>query len=680
MRFAILSFLGVIAVAQAAWAEDDLGGLTLDELMNTEVTTVSRKSQSLSDVAASAFVISADDIARSGATALPDVLRMVPGIAVAQIDAARYAVSSRGFNGRFANKLQVLVDGRSIYHPLFSGVMWESDPVPLEDIERIEVIRGPGAAMWGSNAVGGVINIITKHSRQMLGSAVGALAGSQGQAGVSVRYGAQIDDDSTVKLSVQRRQAGASETTRNDWSGVDDYKNTVLDVRYDHDIEKGQDLTLWFNATHAKTGDAWLTEPALVDGELALLPKVMVQRVHSENLTGRYRWLTGAGVESSLQVSAATSGVAILPYVDESRTTVDAEYQGRYALGWHDLLWGVNFRQSHDHIQAPESLLGFVNPSFTQRSQGVFVHDEWTLVPDTWKLGFGARWDGTNRGGNYWSPNAALLWTPTRADSAWLKAARAPRVPSRAEQDIRMFVTLMPYTLGGLPWALRTVPPAQELQAEQSRSLELGYRKQWASNLHGDVAIYRQRYTDLRSGTMGMPNLYVDPDSSVMAMVSDVRECNCMAATMTGLELSADWLVTPNWRLQMSSTWQNLSADASSDPNIAGDARQQERGTVKRFASLRSQWNISQHHQLDAWLRASSGYWRTEQPFTTQVRVPGYATLDLRYAYKPAKGVEYSVVGRNLVGGKRLEYVSDYLPSIPTLVKPSVYVMGHWSF
>lgn len=158
---AILAAFAANAHATAAAIDD----LSLEDLVKTDVTSVSRKTQSLADVAAAAFVISSEDIRRSGAQALPDVLRMAPGIEVAQIDSGRYAVSARGFNGRFANKLLVLVDGRSIYSPLFSGVVWELDPVPLEDIERIEIIRGAGAVMWGANAVNGAINIITRHSR-----------------------------------------------------------------------------------------------------------------------------------------------------------------------------------------------------------------------------------------------------------------------------------------------------------------------------------------------------------------------------------------------------------------------------------------------------------------------------------------------------------------------------------
>ena len=203
MKRATLWIAILAAFSPCSHAAGDLfDDLSLEELVKTEVTSVSRKSQSLSDVAAAAFVITSEDIRRSGAQALPDVLRMAPGIEVAQIDNGRYAVTARGFNGRFANKLQVLVDGRSIYHPMFSGVIWELDPIPLDDIERIEIIRGAGAVMWGANAVNGVINIISKHSRNQTGGAANLTAGTRGFGNIYARIGQSLDEKTSFKLSV----------------------------------------------------------------------------------------------------------------------------------------------------------------------------------------------------------------------------------------------------------------------------------------------------------------------------------------------------------------------------------------------------------------------------------------------------------------------------------------------
>ncbi len=242
----------------AAPAIDDL---SLEDLVKTDVTSVSRKTQSLADVAAAAFVISSEDIRRSGAQALPDVLRMAPGIEVAQIDSGRYAVSARGFNGRFANKLLVLVDGRSIYSPLFSGVVWELDPVPLEDIERIEIIRGAGAVMWGANAVNGVINIITRHSRNQAGGAVSVGAGTRGQATCMPALAGPTNPD---RAGSSRPKGG----TRNPRSNTpiaqdsdDRLSNAVVNFRFDRDLSSGRDLSIWANASFSTLDDLWRTYP-----------------------------------------------------------------------------------------------------------------------------------------------------------------------------------------------------------------------------------------------------------------------------------------------------------------------------------------------------------------------------------------------------------------------------------
>ena len=255
---------GVLALAVAcawpvAWANDSIDDLSLEELSKTEISSVSRRNQSLANVPAAAFVISAEDIRRSGATVLPDVLRMVPGIEVAQIDNGRYAVTARGFNGRFANKLQVLVDGRSIYSTLFSGVMWEHDPVPLDDIERVEVIRGPGAAMWGANAVNGVINIITRHSAAQSGGLIAPVAGTQGFGQLYGRYAGRLDADTTWRFSGQGRHADPSQRQFNGQESGDQLDQGQLNFRLDRQMGQGSDLAVWANTAHMRLGDlAWL--------------------------------------------------------------------------------------------------------------------------------------------------------------------------------------------------------------------------------------------------------------------------------------------------------------------------------------------------------------------------------------------------------------------------------------
>jgi len=676
-------------ISAPVWAADTLDVLGLEDLVNTEITSVSRKSQSLNDVPAAAFVVSAEDIRRSGASTLPDVLRMVPGIQVAQIDSGRYAVSSRGFNGRFANKLQVLVDGRSIYHPIFSGVLWESDAIALDDIERIEVIRGPGAAMWGANAVNGVINIISKDARSQQGSAVSATLGSERAGSLYVRQGGQLGEKSSWKISAQGRHAEPSHLSGSGAYTEDRLNNGVIDARFDHAFANGNDLSIWLNAIKSSLGDQWLAKPNF-DMTAVPLPSYqgmsgipVMQNYYSQTLMGRYRWISDSGIESTLQTGVTQSGIEVVNFIKEDRTTFDFDYQGRLSVHAHDLLWGYSHRTSSDDINTPTPLyLSMVNANYTQRSNGVFIHDDWSLIRDTLSLGIGGRWDHANRGGNTFSPNATLMWTPTRTDTAWLKYARSPRIPARAEQDVSVFNTVSFNPSSSYPIFIRSQPGNSPLKPEKSEGAEIGFRKQLTANLSADLAAFRYRYQDLRSGTLlGSPSLLTTSSGITYgALVQDVAMCNCQSGWMNGAELSVDWLATPAWRLQLSLSWLKAKMDSSDDRSVQGDNEAFEKSTPKYFGSLRSQWNIDSKQQFDAWLRGSSGYERLNAPFTDYVNVPGYLTLDLRYAYKIEKNLELALIGRNLVGGRRIEFVSDYLPSRPTEIVPSYYLVARWKY
>jgi iron complex outermembrane receptor protein len=646
-------------------APDPLDDLSLEELTKTEISSVSRRSQSLANVPAAAFVISAEDIRRSGAYALPDVLRMVPGIEVAQVDNGRYAVSARGFNGRFANKLQVLVDGRSIYSPFFSGVMWEHDPVALDDIERIEVIRGPGAAMWGANAVNGVINIITKHSATQAGGLAVPTFGSNGFGQLYARYGRQVDDNTSWRLSLQGRHIDPSTRFETGTDSADTLKNVQANFRFDRNLGGGSNLSLWANAFDSKAGDL-----ALVDPVFALPPSLTVaglmQTDDSQTIAGRYRWLTGA-VESSLQLSATRTHIEVESWFQEDRETYDLDYQGRRAIGAHDMLWGLSHRTNSDTASSVAEVLAMSRKSFTQRSTGLFVHDDWTLIPERLQFGFGARWEHSNLGGATFAPNATLMWTPSRVNALWAKLARAPRVPARGEHHVSALTTFIP----GLPAVVirNVTPPEGRLDPEIMTSLELGYRAQVSPGLQLNVTAYRQRYEDRVSGqSAGLDFVTYAP----FLILQDITIGNYSSGWINGAELSADWLVTPSWRLQLSLTTTRLDMDGAETPEAAADNTAQEKRTPKYYGSLRSQWNISPNQQFDAWLRGSAGFILPNSPYINTVRVPGYVTLDLRYAYRINRDVELSVIGRNLIGARRYEYIADYVPSVPIEIKPSL--------
>lgn len=661
--------------ASSAMAAESLDEMSLEDLTKTEITSVSRKSQSLSNVPAAAFVISSEDIRRSGAQAIPDVLRMVPGIEVAQIDNGRYAVSARGFNGRFSNKLQVLIDGRSIYLPTFSGVMWEHDPIALEDIERIEVIRGAGAAVWGVNAVSGVINIISKHSRDQSGGLVAPTIGTQGKGGFYARYGASLDEDTSWKLSAQGRHAEPSKEIVSSADGEDRLNNVAVDMRFDKKLGGGSDLAMWANAMNSSLGDK-MTLDLASQTSLVLRPIASKQTDASQTIAGRYRWLTSAGIESSLQISAQASSIEIEGFLKEERKTYDIDYQGRYTFSAHDLIWGFSHRTTSDRYSTNPLILSFNPSEFTQRTTGIFLQDEWTLIPETLQFGIGARWDYTNLGGNTVAPNATLMWTPTRSNTLWAKYARAPRIPSRAEQNVAILNTVQPAQAPiPVPIVLRTGGDGN-LTGEKMEGVELGYRSQLSSGFSIDLTGYRYRYTDIVGGKAGSQDFLYFP----VFIFQNVNLYNAGKGWVNGAELAADWLVTPAWRVQMSYTWTRITMDDSSNPIMQGAGDNKEVGTPRHHGSLRSQWNPSTNQQFDAWVRGSAGYDRVNAPYTNLVRVPGYLTLDLRYAHKLNKDLELAVTGRNLVGAHRTEFVSDYIPSVPLEIVPSLLVSARWRF
>lgn len=686
-------------------AADSIDDLSLEELVKTDITSVSRKSQSLADVPAAAFVISAEDIRRSGAQALPDVLRMAPGIEVAQIDNGRYAITARGFNGRFATKLQVLIDGRSIYHPLFAGVIWELDPIPLDDIERIEIIRGAGSVMWGANAVNGVINIISKNARKQSGGAINVSGGSKGTGDLYARIGQATSDSTSWKLSAQGRHIEPSKLADQSGESADRLNSAVIDFRLDHDIGEGRDLSIWANASRTKLKDSWNTNPTFSPlGGITLSPVTPMQDAHSESLVGRYRWLSDSGIESSLQASLTRSGVSINQFVSEDRTTVDLDYQGRYAMGRHDILWGLNYRSSADEISANEPYIAIAGHTYTQNNTGIFVHDDWTLIPERLKLGAGIRADQTSANGTNYSTNASLLWTPSRTDSLWIKYARAPRTSARAERDVSILsgVAVVPSGVGFDMPVISYTHANSTLGPEKAQGIELGYRKQFSSAFSADVSAYRYRYTNLRTGNLvgqftcfGAPIPYYDAAKcgyfgldGLPVMFVETQTINGLAGWSDGIELSADWMVTPSWRLQLSYSWNHLRMDGSENPTINTDAEITQRSGPRQYGSLRSQWNITPDQQFDLWLRSSGGFDRQKLvdlvPNTTGgptfAHVPGYVTLDLRYAYRASKDLEFALIGRNLINTRHLEYISDFIPSAATSISPTWLISTRWNF
>src|ERR1700686_401765 len=400
--------LTLLVLSGAGFAQQqDLTQLSLEDLMNTKVTSVSKKEQSLSRTAAAIFVISAEDIRRSGATNIPDLLRVVPGVDVAQINANSWAISARGFNHQFSDKLLVVVDGRTVYTPLFGGVYWDTQDVPMEDIERIEVVRGPGGTVWGSNAVNGVINIITKKAAETQGALLTGGEGTQAQGFGTVQYGGKIKEDTSYRIFAKYPNDGHSP----DLSGqnADDGWHLLHGgFRVDAKVSKKDSLTT--------QGDIYTGEEGGTIQHATFNPpsNVTVERLPSlsgGNVLTRWEHIFSSRNDTTVQFyfdRYHREG----PVASEHRDTLDFDFQNHIVLGVRqDLIWGAGYRHTAD--QALGTIDGaFVPVSFAGQLFNAFVQDQIALKPDRVTLYLGSKFENSYFSGFDIEPSVRIAWTP----------------------------------------------------------------------------------------------------------------------------------------------------------------------------------------------------------------------------------------------------------------------------
>lgn len=669
LPLALTLVIGLAFSSTSRAAEPDLLSLSLEDILNVQITSVSRKSQRLTDSAAAAFVLTNEDIRRSGATSIPEALRMVPGLDVARLGSNRWAVSSRGFNGRFANKLLVQVDGRSIYSKLFSGVFWEAEDLMLEDVERIEVIRGPGAALWGSNAVNGVINIITRKAKATQGSLLTAHAGSVERGGASVRHGGQVDEDTYYRVWGKTFVSGPSVDA--DGRRTNDVGHSTRGgFRLDKDTGSGGSFSLIGNAYDFSSGEQLLQPNPLAAPYVT--PVDLEQKNTGVNLLGRREWNLADGSQAQLQAYIDHSSLRANAVINESRTTVDLDFQYRLPISSRqDLIWGLGYRWAEDSIDTNWVLLNTSPKEQTTQLASAFVHDEITLQPDRWKLMLGAKLEHNSYTGAEIQPNARITWTPSPHDTLWAAVSRGVRTPSRAERDSTVdYFVIPPFTSqnpGPLP-VLSRVYSNRDLVSEKLLAYEVGYRTQLSSRLSVDTALFYNRYKDLRSAASLGTSFAFFPAYLVSESMTD----NQMTAKTYGAEISADWHALDWWRLQAAYTYLNIKADRNGDAANDVPAATLEGSNPEYQLSLRSSMNIGRNQQFDVWLRHVSKL--------PAIDIPAYTTVDLRYAWRVRKGLELSLVGQNLFDPHHPEFVSDNMPTRNVEIPRGVYAKAVWQF
>ena len=653
-----------------AWAAQalEVTAMSIEDLMNVEVTTVSRKVQRLNDTAAAAFVVTAEDIQRAGVTSLPEALRMVPGLEVARISSSRWAVTARGFNGRFANKLLVLVDGRSAYSPFFSGVFWEAEDVLLEDVERIEVIRGPGATMWGANAVNGVINILTRHARRTQGGLATLLAGNEGQRTGAVRWGAPVHEDAHYRIwakSTERDSVQGSDGS----PGADHLRSLRAGVRLDNDLAGGTRLMATANVFDVRSGDV-LMVPQTTAPYAVRTPTV--QSNEGAHLLGKLDWRLDNGSLGTLQASVEQTRVEMRGVHAEERTTLDLDFQNRLSLSERqELVWGLGYRHSTDAIQSG-SLLTLLPAAERQSLVSAFVHDEYTVVPDRWRIAAGSKFEHNSYTGLEVQPNLRSAWNLNATDSAWASASRAVRTPARVERSATIDAAAYPADPAGgnpLPTLLR-IGGQPAFASESVLSLEAGYRTQLGGSMLLDLAVFQNRYSKLRAGRSLGATPVLDPLPPYLLVSGEVA--NTMQARAQGVEVALDWHAAPTLRLQAAYTGLRIRAERNGDPMHDQEVRSAEGGVPRHQFSLRTAWDLGHGHQLDGWVRRIG---RLEA-----LDIGAYTTLDLRWAWRVTPQFELSLVGQNLLHAQHVEFTSDQLPTLQMRIPRTLAVKGRWQF
>jgi iron complex outermembrane receptor protein len=589
-------------------AQAGLADLSLEALGQVLITSVAKREQHLADAPASLFVISGDDIRRSGFTRLPDVLRLAPNLHIGQVYSSGHAISARGFNGNSANKLLVLIDGRSVYTPLFAGVFWDAQDVALEDVERIEVTSGPGSTLWGVNAVNGVINIITKGAAATRGTLATVAAGPRERSPL-LRHGLRIADGD-LRLHIKRSDLRHSETA--DGTRVDDAGH-LLHAGLRGDWQRGTGrLMLQGNAYRGNHGQP-LPGSIAVSGVKFALDDI---RLSGANLLARWEQPLASG-ELSVQGYLDRTVRVTPPTFDETLHIADVELQYTFRpAGAHTVVVGLNHRRSHDRVGHGAPQFAFLPERLQQRWTSLLAQDEITLGSQL-RLTLGLRAERNDYTGTELLPNVRLAWKPARDHLWWLSLARTARAPARLDRDAYI-PAQPPFLLAGGPG----------FRAETARVLELGYRGQPGSAL--SATAFTGDYDHLRTQEVAPSNTYIVFGNGMRGRVSGLEAWSKLqAASWLRLHAGAT-LLAPRLALKPGSRDNGNSVAAA------------EGAMPRRLLRLRAAINLPRDTELDLMLRHVG---RLHTP-----DVPAYTALDLRLGTPLGERASVALAARNLLG------------------------------
>lgn len=623
-----VALLTAVLTAPGAHAVDppsrEFADLSLEELSSIDVTSVSKKSERLSDAAASIFVITGEDIRRAGVTSLPEALRLAPNLQVSRVDASDYAISARGFNSTAGNKLLVLIDGRSVYTPLFSGVFWDVQDVLLEDVERIEVISGPGATLWGANAVNGVINVITRSARDTQGGFVAPGAGNL-EAGAAARYGAELD--SGGHLRVYGKYFDRQNTERANGSEVRD------------DWDKGQ---VGFRADWGGGSDSFTLQGDAYDGKLEQESQNTVD-IAGMNLLARWSRTFADGSSLRLQGYYDRTERDIPGSFAEDLDILDVEFQHSIRpLVGHEVVWGGGYRYANDSVE--NRGISFIPAERSLRWANLFVQDGIALR-DNLQLTLGAKVEHNVYTGYEFLPSARIAWKPAPERLIWSAASRAVRAPSRIDRDF--FVPANPPSpqIAGGP----------DFRSEVSNTFELGYRAQPTSTISYSVTAFHSIHDHIRSVEQAAVGFVID---------------NKIEGKTSGVEAWGSYQAARAWRLSGGVVLLRQRLELKPDStSISPFGVRTEGNDPKHRWMLRSLYELTERHELDIIVRHVG-----ELPDPV---VPAYTAVDARFGWKANRNLELSLTLQNIFDPSHPEFGA---PATRSELERSAYGKLLWRF
>jgi len=641
--------------------------LDIAQLMNITITSVAKRDQRLADAPAAIFVITQEDIRRSGVTNLADALAMAPGIQVAQISSSKWSVSSRGFAGFTSNKLLVLIDGRSVYSPAYSGVFWDAQNTLLEDIDRIEVIRGPGGTLWGANAVNGVINIITKNARDTEGGLVRASMGGEGAMSTAGRYGGKISENTFARFYLSYDDFGANRLNDTEADANDDWQRKQTGFRMDGQPSGASEWTLQGDL-YDNEGDQWVI-PYWTSGSPYYSSLADAWDAKGGNLVGRWR--------QELNADQVLTFKAYYDYNERSDavfnlefTTVDLDLQYETKVGERQVLtMGTGYRSIQgDFDQTYQVSL----PDRDDSLYSAFVQDEINLVKERLWLTLGTKYEHNDYTGSEWQPSAKLLYKPIENHSLWASAARAVRTPSIVEQYGRVLMGRYPVYMGSTlvgAGSLNFVG-SQDFDSEIVNAYEVGYRWQANSRLSFDLALFYNDYDEIYT---------VDPKISGFDV--DGVFVNGQSGDGQGFELAVDWQAA-SW-LSFALAYSYLETDLTTEAWVGTQSGSDwvSKSAPKNQVSLRSSIALAEDWRLNLWLRYVDDVTcrNSADLLGDPVGIDGYFVFNANIIWTPVKNMEFMLAGQNLTDSGQLRYLSEY-QTPATEIERSVYGKFTWRF